>query len=654
MTAVAGWGQRMKRMGLIVALIAASGCGKDEKPKFYQPPGGAKDSGTQEETDASVDDAGKSDGPVLKFTTPDPAMNPNDATVLTDRTVTVHCEAKPRPSASGAQVNGDSVAITLVNPADETKRIAPPTNKIADDEYEAKFDVSELPNGELRFHCAAKDLASSPKSSDVTLDTLLDLGPKLEIMDPKDKGSYALHTPIVIQFKVSPQPLADGDEEAAVKDVKLTVSGMEQTIAETEGMSGLFKTSIDFADPNLFKVPPTSAEILVTASNGRTPQAAIRSLKYDVTIDGAGPSIRVESPGNGTIVHGEVTLNITVEDMSGIEPGSLRAVINSNLRTISDWEIMGSSYRQTFDTRAFGLELTQLTINFTATDVVGNEATVSHLLRLDNVPPLLDLDPPLVREFREDLIKTDDKYYCSMLFDPVGDLAMDDLSTTATTASYFRVLVEDRTNTPTGSLFGYYAGIATTKVVLYAQPDPATPLLIDTTGDGICDEVNFTDLPEAKRPVLVRLSGVDSRGGSYFAKMLNDYSGDQCSGDPNGADPPEEICEGTEMYRVVRGRREDKPPAVYAFNPTNASTGECEGAAWEVMPIVGQGWRCLAARAEDTIGNVGISAPLRVCFDSTGTSPACDPSKAPKCTKDCTLAASQSYGDSALLWDDLN
>jgi hypothetical protein len=301
------------------------------------------------------------------------------------------------------------------------------------------------------------------------------------------------------------------------------------------------------------------------------------------------------------------------------------------------------------------VQLTQLTINLTATDVVGNEATVGHLLRLDNVPPIIDLDPPTVREYREDLVPNDGKYYCSKAFDPVGKLAKSDLSTSDTTSSYFRVLVEDQTNRPTGSLLGYYAGIAKDKVVLYAQPDPTVPLLIDTNGDGTCDEVNFTDLAEAKRPVLLRLSAVEPRGASYFAQDLDDYTGDYCSPNTGGATAePLKICPATEMYRVIRGRGEDKPQAVYGMNPSNADLGDCTGAAWEVLPIVGQGWRCFAARSEDTIGNVGVSAPIRVCFQPSGSSVNCDPSTAPTCTKSCTMSPGQSYGDSTLFWNDLD
>jgi hypothetical protein len=48
----------------------------------------------------------------------------------------------------------------------------------------------------------------------------------------------------------------------------------------------------------------------------------------------------------------------------------------------------------------------------------------------------------------------------------------------------------------------------------------------------------------------------------------------------------------------------------------------------------------LAGRAEDNIGNVGVSPPIRVCFDDGEGTPACDPAdtaSAPTCVDDCTL-----------------
>jgi hypothetical protein len=100
----------------------------------------------------------------------------------------------------------------------------------------------------------------------------------------------------------------------------------------------------------------------------------------------------------------------------------------------------------------------------------------------------------------------------------------------------------------------------------------------------------------------------------------------------------------SELYRVVPGRVQGKPPAVYAFAPSNdPNAGECNGRSWELGDSrVKAGWLCLAARVEDTIGNVGISAPLRVCFDD-GNHLGCDMSHIPTCTDGCPISDAQKY-----------
>jgi hypothetical protein len=626
--------------------LAAISCGGDkDKGKYYVPPGrGGKDAGEVEEKDsgpAPIKDAGMSEGPELSFTMLDPASDPNEDTVVTTPQVTVHCIAKQRR----AKVDESTVSIKIEKFDDESKdEVQPPTTKVGEDEYQAKFDVSARPNGVLKFTCTAKDVAMPANTSTLTMQTLLDLGPKIELLEPKDKGIYALRTPVTVKFKVTAQPLAEDDKEADVKDVKLKISGMEQPITESEDSPGTYQTTVDFNDKTLFMVPPMSSEVLVTASNGRTPDAPTRSVKADVKIDGDGPTIKIDAPMDGEIVHGEVVLKLTINDVSGVKPGSVFATINADALKITDWDVMGSSYQHTFDTRTFGYEITQLTINVSATDVVGNQTdpAASITLKLDNRPPLLSLDPPPMREFR----KADPNIYCSELFDPVGDSAQNDKSI-ATVASYYRVFIEDQTNHAPGSMVDYHAGVDSSKVILYAQKDPSVPLLIDTNGDGTCDDIDYADLPEAKRPPLVKLTALTPRGSAYYPKTLSGTYPGFCSGDPGSSNKfPDTICPSTEMFRVIPSALESKPPAIYALSPTNAGTGECEGIAWSVLLNVGEGWRCLAARAEDTIGNVGVSAPLRVCFDNGNAgdgTPNCDQALAPACTKNCMIKEDQKF-----------
>jgi hypothetical protein len=272
----------------------------------------------------------------------------------------------------------------------------------------------------------------------------------------------------------------------------------------------------------------------------------------------------------------------------------------------------------------------------TATDVVGNQATVGHLLRLDNVAPIISLDPPDLIELR----KIDSGDLCSYPFDPAGDYARSDLDK-ATVSSVYRAIVMDETNRSPGAPTAYLAGVANSKVVLYAQPDPTVPLLIDTDGDHICDEINFDALPESKRPTIRKLSPVTPRGSSWFPITMTDSGG--CKANPGGAAmSPPGVCgelpnTSYDLSRVIAAQVGGRPPIVYAMDPTNENGGDCAGGSWELLPIVGEGWACLAVRAEDTIGNIGVSAPLRICFDDGNGTAACNPmtDTPPTCTDGC-------------------
>jgi hypothetical protein len=183
------------------------------------------------------------------------------------------------------------------------------------------------------------------------------------------------------------------------------------------------------------------------------------------------------------------------------------------------------------------------------------------------------------------------------------------------------------------------------------------PLLIDTNGDQICDDINYDAVAENKRPVLRRLTAIPPHGESWYSKTVNFHepgsdlpSNTFCEVNPGGGDsPPEGICGAvfsTPLTRIIAGQSESSPPALFSLGPTNASMGpDCAGAAWELLPFVGEGWRCLAVRAEDSIGNIGVSAPLRICFDDGNGTPKCNAASdtPPSCTDGCTISPAQLY-----------
>jgi hypothetical protein len=661
--------QTMKRVAICL-LILASGCGGDPPSVPTAPPSIPVDAETPEVKDAGTTrpmtmDAGDDPlAPIVVFTAPSQATNPNDDTLVTEASLAVRCKVTRSTAAASSPIDKSAVQITMERPDDATKLIAPAVTALVDDEYQATFDLSAFANGPLHFHCTGKDLATKPHTATVALDTMVDLGPKIDFMEPKDKGIYTLKTPVSIRFQVSASKVGSTDVEDEIKQVKLNVGGVDTPVQESSTTPGLYQTSVNFDDHTKFPVPPTSAQMVVSVTDARTPTAATRSSKVDIIIDGDGPKIRVDDPPNRSIVHGVKELRLTVTDPSGIKPGSLVADINSGLLVITQWDGKEPSFSQKFDTRLFGTGLTQLTINITASDGVGNKATVSHQLRLDNLPPLLSLDPPYIREER---MSGPNVYYCSAAFDPVGDLAANDLQRVYSSKRY-RALVLDQTNHSVGAQVDYLAGVDPAKVVLYVQPDSSLPLLIDTDQDGVCDDINSLDLPEKDRPTQLQLLPVNPGGSAWYSKTIDTtnalHMAPRCIADPNGSDTaPNPICRApaTEMFRVVPGPSPTKPSAVYAVNPSNddGTTGECAGGSWELVSIAKEGWLCMAARAEDNIGNIGVSAPLRICFDdgiSGNGVPTCNVNEAPSCTAlpppsaaSCTITAAQRF-ESGAIW----
>jgi hypothetical protein len=572
---------------------------------YSQPDGGA-DAG-----DGGPGFTGDPFVPLVSFISPDPATDPNDDEVVTTTMLRVHCKAERGNAAGSEDVDAMSVRIVLTEGEGLSEPRQAPVDLVGPDEYAATVDLSGLNNGPIEITCTADDLSPEMHEGRATLRTLLDLGPTVRFLQPADESIHALNTPVVVRFVVAPAPLTDGDEEAALDDIQLSILGIEFPLPEPDD-DNVYSLNIDFDDRELFDMAPSSAQLVVRARNQRTPESVSRSDTIDITLDAEGPEIVVNDLAPFQIVRGDVTFSVTVTDISGVEPSSVVAEINNGLHVLENWDVVGDGYTEKFDTRAFGTQLTQLTINVRATDLVGNESTRPHVLRLDNVPPIVDLDPPHLREF----VEPPDGIRCSAAFDPVGSRATND-GEVKTVSSLYRAQIMDDTNSSPGAFFRYHADVDRESVELFAQADPTIALLIDTTGDGVCDEIQNTELPMGDRPILRALSPVDRNGDPFFSATadMDGYAWPtQCTAGSSVL-APSPLCLGTEMFRVTNSWLEDGPPSVYADNPTNSPDGECHGTTWELLPIVGEGWVCLAVRAEDNIGNVGISPPLRVCLD---------------------------------------
>ena len=226
-----------------------------------------------------------------------------------------------------------------------------------------------------------------------------------------------------------------------------------------------------------FPVTPSGA-ITITATNKRTPAPVTATLSYDVVIDGNGPVITIDSPAPQQVVGGKVTLTFDVTDKgSGVDENSVNvALYHDDAQRYYDpnngWGHTGDRYTFTFDTKAIEpFAKVQTTINILASDKVGNASASGQSLQLylDNVPPQIDLDPRNIR------IQT--AANCSNSFDPVGFNALNDLEGSFGTPTlfeigFFRVFVNEQTNSQPGQQLFYFSGTDQTNVRLYVRSRP--------------------------------------------------------------------------------------------------------------------------------------------------------------------------------------
>lgn len=615
----------------IAFLTAACGGGEGTKTPFLM-----KDTDTKKSDGGLPQQVETQDplAPIVTILDPSPAADPNTDAVITSETLAVRCTVTKSLERRARDVDQSSVTIVAqwIDKDEKQQSVAAAVKAVSETEYEGMLTLASLPNGPVRFRCTAKDLflSGTPVMGWSNVDTFLDLGPEVEILEPKEGAIQALATPVVVKFRVAPAKVSDADLEADVVDLKVMVGLQEFDTMPTDNDPTLYTSTIPFGDPKLFEMAPATAQITVSARSSRTPEPGRKSARINIKLDGEGPTIRITAPKDQQIVRGEVTLVAEITDDSGVDARSVRATVNRV--ALTDWKISGSTYTHVFDTLAFGTELTQLTINVRAADTVGNDnkdgGTI--VLQLDNVPPLVSLDPPLMREWKEESMNL----ICSAPLDPVGENAVND-EQVALAAAYYRAFVWDETNHTDGSETDYVAGVEDSTMELYAQV-PSIPLLIDTNGDDNCDEINQNTATPSAVPQKVRLKPIAVGGAPYYPPVGPDNPSRAGCGAGTATAPPEPICELTsDLYRSMPQPLVGSPrPALFGLDPDPG--GECGGRAWTPAQVLGvTGWVCLAARVEDTIGNVGVSPPLRVCYPENGQT-SC-PAEKPSCTDGCNV-----------------
>ena len=325
--------------------------------------------------------------------------------------------------------------------------------------------------------------------------------------------------------------------------------------------------------------------------------------------DATPPKITVTSPAPGAVLRGSIEVKVTVVDDS--PPLTLTATI-SNLEI--DMELVPGSisdFRGAVDT--ITLEgLVAPTIIVRATDNGGLQSEVGVQIVLDNEGPIASLDAPSVRLKRDGNSGVE----CSRDFDPLGTDTPND-GEVVPQLFELRGRVHDLSNTGTVNSVLFVPRAGTDRVELYVFDDSTKPLVVDTDGDGECDDVNPDIVPAiapqtSNEAAVITLAAIEPVGTAFFA---SDTFGGFNAGCATGDDtvPPEPVCLGETNTSIIHDL--DGSPEVFGIPPVDDFN--CLGFAFDARASnIADGFACAALLVTDTLGNRRVSEPLRICVDS--------------------------------------
>lgn len=428
-----------------------------------------------------------------------------------------------------------------------------------------------------------------------------------------------------------------------VSEVKAFIGDVEQTLDMPDG---LYKTTIDFKS----FVPRLSGRQLLTvrAKNGNG-TSSVMSLAF--IADDVGPTFTKLSPEQGQLIGNIITIVAELDDPAGVDPQSVVAVIgNGNTEKFEvrlDPPAVGMSpaqFKKSFDTRVLPLNAIYPSISFRASDKLGNENSKGYGLSLDNMPPLLDLDPP--GDFRFETLEQDGKFHCSWPLDPVGPDAVDD-GQYVNQAFDIRVRAEDQGNEVKFGTIDYVPIGGVSSVQLVALDDTNGSLLVDTDDDQVCDSINPLLVPTTRptasnQMLLLNMEPLPKTGGPDKTPETPPPPPELCMTNGGTVMSPPGLCDGSNatynrskviydsfgfyhyqaMTTFVTYAQENLP-AIWALGPVRAGL-ECAGRQLEsVGTNLSDGWACFAAVGQDGLGLKQVSRPIRVCIDADGDRKEC-------------------------------
>ena len=440
----------------------------------------------------------------------------------------------------------------------------------------------------------------------------LDNGPRITIISPMRDQPFGASANVVAI--VEPAFMGEG-----VSGVAASIKTVSTAMMPTTGN----RFELPMLDLTTGFSPPLRGptELRVSAKSAGSMQVGEAKVTFNVDRDG--PTLRAISPTSGELKGGTTVLVVEAVDPSGILRGSVTATLPGlGNRVVTLEEAGGNTFTGRFDTRDFGIPgpgdviyPALPSVVFSARDNAGNGTSLGLTFRLDNTPPVLDLDPASLRVLR----RAGDIQQCSHLMDPVGEDAVSDLSTALQLFSA-RLIALDRGNTPRGLTHAAVAGIDPASVELFiAQADSTTQLVVDTApSDGVCDQINPTLDPSNALAPPMGVKAISLRLEEIAVTGAADFTPDPTATCPAGGEAarPPALCAYTTQTQVLALDVTNGTSGLYSLPPAGSN---CPGEQFDSLAAgLQDGWHCLAARATDKVGNRSVSAPIRVCISRDG------------------------------------
>lgn len=524
-------------------------------------------------------------------------------------------------------IDTSSVKVTLT-PVQSTAAVSTGqlTSNGIDGTFSGTISVGNIPSGMYTLAVTAQSV-TGVMSKPATVTVIISGGPTLIVQSPTE--GQAVNRSVSIQILV--------DTGATAPTARLAGADLTLTGPTPNGMYDVYTAKVTFdplipagSQPNAF-APLAGPQLLDVKETNGTSTSEVQRI---FVIDTVGPSITMTNPPTGPVIGGVVTVSATVMDPSGVIDSSVIAVIgDENGNPVFTLQLApqgGGVYSTLFDTRsltqckpppATDLCIVYPTISFRASDSVGNETSLGYDLAVDNIPPISDLDPPLMRQMKLTALG----YECSALFDPlavnkyVGDMP-NDLCEVPQVFDLRARIEDDGNRRATGLKVIPIAGIDPNDTNVYILTDTSKPLVVDSDGDDWCDEINPNLVPttgpltQSDQVLKIRLSGVTPAGNADFFK--DDYdTADLALPSPCvvGSDltPPKRLC-GFEQPTIAIGYTDKNVPAIWSVDPID--TARCLGNQLDTKAnnIPDGQWICIAVASADLAGSKGVSTPMRV------------------------------------------